>query len=368
MFPDKLLGFGLMRLPKKDGEIDHAAVCELADRFLEQGCTYFDTAYIYEGSEEAFRKAISERHPRDSYLLANKLPYWNLHKQEDLQACFDESLRRCGVSYFDFYLLHCVRRVSYEVYEKYDSFAFLREMKQEDKVRYIGFSFHDTPEMLDDILAKHPEVDFVQLQLNYMDRDNELVQSRGVHEVACKHGKPIVVMEPVKGGTLANLPEHSREVLNAIHPDASPASWALRYVAGLDNVRVILSGMSSMEQLNDNLVTLENPKPINDEEMAAIDTVTQQLLDVATIPCTGCRYCVDNCPMGILIPDLIRSYNNGLIYGYTPRQRNSYENYTTFIGHNPASACIGCGACQATCPQSLDVPSILKAVAEKLEE
>lgn len=366
IFPEKRLGFGLMRLPRQDGVIDIDRVSAMVDEFLAQGYTYFDTAYVYEGSEEALRRAVVERHDRSSFAIANKLP-WLIQKPEDRQAIFDESLRRCGVDYFDYYLLHCVRKVSYETYKKFHCFEFLQELKAAGKVRHIGFSFHDTPELLDEILTLHPEVEFVQLQLNYMDRENELVQSAAVHAVARRHNKPIVVMEPVKGGTLASLPPRAEALLRGMNPEASAASWALRYAAGLDGVAVVLSGMSDEQQLQDNMRLFQAPERLSVPELRALDEVTQILLDADTIACTGCRYCTKGCPMGILIPDLIRAYNNGLIYGFGPRQRNSYENHTSFIGRKPASACIGCGKCRAVCPQHLDVPALLKTVADKLE-
>lgn len=362
------LGFGLMRLPVlEDKSVDIAQLCRMVDCFLEKGGTYFDTAYVYHKgtSETAIKAALVNRHPRESFTLANKLPGWELKCREDVQRIFDEQLERCGVSYFDYYLLHSVEAGHLPFYNRYDCWNWLLEMKAKGLVRHVGFSFHDSPELLDRLLTEHPEMEFIQLQINYLDWENNIIQSRGCYEVAQKHNVPVVVMEPVKGGTLAQLPEKAARILNAANPAVSHASWALRFCASLDNVKMVLSGISDMAQMEDNLGTMVDFRPLSVEEKSVIAEVTGTVLSFPTIPCTGCRYCVDGCLMGIPIPDMIRCLNNSILYGKHFRTDNYYQRLAR--EGNPASACVGCGQCEGVCPQHLNVIEIMSKTARVFE-
>ena len=364
MLSNSKLGFGLMRLPKdKQGQIKLDEVQRMVDSYMERGFNYFDTAYVYEGSEEAIRQTLVEKYPRDVYTLADKLPAWKLTCQEDVERIFQESLNRTGVDYFDFYLLHSVEKSHYPTYEKYQCFDFIQEMKKQGKIKYMGFSFHDDADFLDKVLTEHPEIDFVQLQLNYLDWENEVIQSRRNYEVARKHHKPIIVMEPIKGGTLASFSDDIERIYKDYAPQKSIASWALRYVASLDGVMTILSGMSNAQQMNDNLDTMTHFEKINNEEAKLIKQVTDQVLSYPTIPCTKCRYCTPGCPMHIQIPDLFTAYNSAKMYGENRRYDTYYKDHSTG-DYQPAKACIACGQCESVCPQHLEIISLLKEVSE----
>lgn len=364
MLSNSKLGFGLMRLPKdKQGQIKLDEVQRMVDSYMERGFNYFDTAYVYEGSEEAIRQTLVEKYPRDVYTLADKLPAWKLTCQEDVERIFQESLNRTGVDYFDFYLLHSVEKSHYPTYEKYQCFDFIQEMKKQGKIKYMGFSFHDDADFLDKVLTEHPEIDFVQLQLNYLDWENGVIQSRRNYEVARKHHKPIIVMEPVKGGTLASFSDDIEKIYKDYAPQKSIASWALRYVASLDGVMTILSGMSNAQQMNDNLDTMTHFEKINNEEAKLIKQVTDQVLSYPTIPCTKCRYCTPGCPMRIQIPDLFTAYNSAKMYGENRRYQTYYKDHSTG-DYQPAKACIACGQCESVCPQHLEIISLLKEVSE----
>lgn len=364
MLSNSKLGFGLMRLPKdKQGQIKLDEVQRMVDSYMERGFNYFDTAYVYEGSEEAIRQTLVEKYPRDVYTLADKLPAWKLTCQEDVERIFQESLNRTGVDYFDFYLLHSVEKSHYPTYEKYQCFDFIQEMKKQGKIKYMGFSFHDDADFLDKVLTEHPEIDFVQLQLNYLDWENGVIQSRRNYEVARKHHKPIVVMEPIKGGTLASFSDDIEKIYKDYAPQKSIASWALRYVASLDGVMTILSGMSNAQQMNDNLDTMTHFEKINNEEAKLIKQVTDQVLSYPTIPCTKCRYCTPGCPMHIQIPDLFTAYNSAKMYGENRRYDTYYKDHSTG-DYQPAKACIACGQCESVCPQHLEIISLLKEVSE----
>lgn len=364
MLSNSKLGFGLMRLPKdKQGQIKLDEVQRMVDSYMERGFNYFDTAYVYEGSEEAIRQTLVEKYPRDVYTLADKLPAWKLACQEDVERIFQESLNRTGVDYFDFYLLHSVEKSHYPTYEKYQCFDFIQEMKKQGKIKYMGFSFHDDADFLDKVLTENPEIDFVQLQLNYLDWENGVIQSRRNYEVARKHHKPIVVMEPIKGGTLASFSDDIEKIYKDYAPQKSIASWALRYVASLDGVMTILSGMSNAQQMNDNLDTMTHFEKINNEEAKLIKQVTDQVLSYPTIPCTKCRYCTPGCPMHIQIPDLFTAYNSAKMYGENRRYDTYYKDHSTG-DYQPAKACIACGQCESVCPQHLEIISLLKEVSE----
>lgn len=367
--PATKLGFGLMRLPVLDGEaIDIDQVCTMVDAFLEKGFTYFDTAYVYHGgdSERAVKKVLVERHPRERFTLATKLPGWALQVKGDVQKVFDEQLERTGAGFFDYYLLHAVAADKLPIYEKYDCWNWAQEMKKQGLIRHFGFSFHDSADVLDKILSDHPEVEFVQLQINYLDWEDAVVQSRACYEVACKHNVPVVVMEPVKGGTLAQLPERAAAVLKEADPDVSLASWALRFCGSLDNVMMVLSGMSNTAQMEDNLNTMAQMAPLTDTEKDVIAKTVEAFRSVPTVPCTGCAYCVDGCPMSIRIPDLIKALNNAKLYGPNDRARDMFHKHTN--GNGLPSACVACGQCESVCPQHLEIIEIMKQVADCFEK
>lgn len=367
MLSHSKLGFGLMRLPKDDeGTIKQTEVNRMVDAFMAKGFNYFDTAYAYAGSEAAMKAALVDRYDRALFTIADKLPAWSLKSEEDVERIFNESLKLCGVDYFDFYLLHSIEESHYSTYEKYHCFEFVSEMKRQGKIKYIGFSFHDSAEFLDQVLTEHPEVDFVQLQLNYLDWENGVIQSRKNYEVALKHHKPIVVMEPIKGGTLAAFPTEVEAILKDYNANASIASWALRYIGSKDGVMTILSGMSNEEQMNDNLSTMSDFKPLNVEENNLINMVTKKVLSYPTIPCTACRYCVPGCPMKISIPELFTAYNSAKTYGANRRYETYYKNHTSGQ-HHSASACIECGQCEGVCPQHLEIMSLLKEVSKEFD-
>lgn len=370
----KKLGFGLMRLPQLDPNdaksIDMDTVCSMVDTFLERGFTYFDTAYMYHDfqSEIALREALVKRHPRDSFTVASKMPTMFLKQPEDLGRIFAEQLEKCGVEYFDYYLLHNLTISHYKIAQELDAFSFIQQKKEEGLIRKIGFSYHDNAELLDEILTTHPEVDFVQLQINYLDWDNESIQSGKCYEVAVKHHKPVIVMEPVKGGTLANVPQEAEALFRKSRPDASASSWAIRYAASLSNVMVVLSGMSSMEQLLDNTGYMEEFQPLSGEEQAIVRRAVEIIRSSIAIPCTACGYCVAGCPQKISIPKYFALYNTEMLAeskGFSIQQVY-YENETQT--HGKASGCIGCGQCEEACPQHLPIIEYLKKVAGQFEE
>ena len=361
------LGFGLMRLPKlEDGSIDVEQTKAMVDKFMDAGLTYFDTAYVYTGSEEATRKALVERYPRDSFTLATKINAWMAcTDEESCKRQFQTSLERTQAGYFDYYLLHALQENNYKKYDEYHIWDYVAGLKEKGLVRHYGFSFHATPELLDEILRAHPEVDFVQLQLNYADWENPSVTSRANYEVARSHGKPIVVMEPIKGGTLANPPERVAKILRDANPDLSIASWAIRYVASLDGIITVLSGMSNVEQMDDNISYMRDFKPLSEEEQRAIRRAQEALDAIESVPCTACNYCTPGCPMGIPIPKIFSALNRELIYAQTDEARRSYANAVRDAGK--ASECIGCLQCEGACPQQIPITSWLERAAELLE-
>lgn len=369
------LGFGLMRLPTQeiDGEkkIDIEQLKEMVDTFLARGFTYFDTAWMYCNfqSECAIREALVERHPRESYTLATKLHAAYVKTKEDRDRIFGEQLKKTGVNYFDYYLLHAIGRENYPTYTEMDCFAWLKEKKESGLVRHMGFSYHDDAEFLDQVLAEHPEMEFVQLQINYLDWESEGVQSRKCYEVATRHGVPVIVMEPVKGGTLANVPEAVKEMFKRHQPDLSVASWAVRFTADLDNVFMVLSGMSNMEQLLDNTSNMMDRQPLSEAEQEIIRRAVGFINGSIAIPCTGCAYCVDGCPVGIPIPQYFSLYNADKqeIPGksWTP-QESYYVNLTKEFG--AADQCLECGHCEQVCPQHLPIIQHLKEVAEHYKD
>lgn len=373
MFEGKKLGFGLMRLPLTDandkGSIDIEALKEMVDTFMEQGFTYFDTAWMYCAfkSENAVKEALIDRYPRDRYTLTTKLHASYLKTKEDRDRIFEEQRQKTGVDYFDYYLIHAIDQELYSIYNEMDCFNWLIEKKKQGFVKHIGFSYHDSAEFLDQVLTEHPEMEFVQLQMNYLDWESAEVQSRKCYEVASKHGKPVIVMEPVKGGTLADVPAEVRESFAAYHPDLSVPSWAIRFVASLDNVAMVLSGMSNMEQLMDNISYMKEFVPMNAEETELVHKAAEMIKDSIAIPCTGCSYCTEGCSMQIAIPDLFRVYNKSKRGEITDVEANEEYRQLTESG-GKARECLACGQCQVACPQHLEIINYLKDVAKCMEK
>ena len=373
MFEGKKLGFGLMRLPLTDandkGSIDIEALKEMVDTFMEQGFTYFDTAWMYCAfkSENAVKEALTDRYPRDRYTLTTKLHASYLKTKEDRDRIFEEQRQKTGVDYFDYYLIHAIDQELYSIYNEMDCFNWLIEKKKQGLVKHIGFSYHDSAEFLDQVLTEHPEMEFVQLQMNYLDWESAEVQSRKCYEVASKHGKPVIVMEPVKGGTLADVPVEVRESFAAYHPDLSVPSWAIRFVASLDNVAMVLSGMSNMEQLMDNISYMKEFVPMNAKETELVHKAAEMIKDSIAIPCTGCSYCTEGCPMQIAIPDLFRVYNKSKRGEITDVEANEEYRQLTESG-GKARECLACGQCQVACPQHLEIINYLKDVAKCMEK
>ena len=361
------LGFGLMRLPMKDGQIDVEQVKEMVDRFMDAGFRYFDTAYGYNNgeSERAAKAALIDRYPRDSFYFATKLPAWTAKTKEDAEQMFYTSLERTGAGYFDFYLLHNIGKGRLEFFDNFGIWDFLAARKAEGLIRHLGFSAHCTAEMLDEVLTAHPDMEFVQLQINYADWESDGVQSRKCYEVARKHGKPVIIMEPVKGGMLASLPEGAAAPLLEARPDMSLASWAIRYAASLEGLVTVLSGMSNIEQMENNLSFMRDFEPLNDDERAALTKTQEFLASIPRVPCTGCSYCTKGCPQEIAIPDVFNAYNQWKVYRSLNSAKRSYGFATRKGGK--ASDCIACGQCESVCPQSIAIIEELKNAASILE-
>lgn len=369
----KKLGFGLMRLPlinENDGtSIDIERVKGMADKFMEEGFTYFDTAAPYHGmqSEVAFREAVVKRYPRESYTITDKLSMWMINEEMTLEKFFEGQLERLGVEYMDIYLLHAMNAERFEKAKEMKVFEFLQEKVAEGKIKHIGFSFHDKAEVLDKILSERPEMEYVQLQMNYLDWEDENVQSRKCYEVALKYDKKILVMEPIKGGSLAVVSPVVEKMFKDYNPEASVASWAVRFVASLENVVMVLSGMSDEEQIADNLSYMKEFEPLNEEEMDIVKKAAEIIRNDIAIPCTACRYCVDDCPMQIAIPDYFKIYNKLKQLQGTKLndRRNEYNRLAE--NHGKASACVECGMCEGHCPQNISIREALKEVAASLE-
>ena len=363
-------GFGFLRLPRLDAadekSVDFALLCSMVDCFLELGGDYFDTAYTYLGglSEEALRKALVERYPRERFRIADKLPGYEATCRADNETFFAESLRRCGVDYFDVYLLHGLNAENYDIAQKYDQFSFLRELKRIGKAKKIGFSYHDTAELLDRILTEQPDMDYVQLQINYLDWDSLSVQSQRCYETALKHGKKVLVMEPVKGGNLAKLPEAAEQLLKALRPQDSAASWALRFASGLEAVEIVLSGMNSMEQMEDNMQSMQL---LSIKEHAALRNAAKIIQSNTAIDCTGCGYCTMGCPAGIPIPQYFALFNE---YKRSPgelwKTQITYESIIKSAGE--PTACMQCRRCERKCPQKLNIVQYLQELDRVFSE
>lgn len=361
------LGFGFMRLPMIGEEIDMEQTKEMVDLFMSKGFSYFDSSWGYNGgkSEEAMKAAIVDRYPRESFQIATKCPVWIVKTKEEAQNMIWTSLERTGAGYIDYYLLHNLGDSRTKFFDDYGMWEYARELKEKGVVRHIGFSIHDNAEALDKVLTEHPEAEFVQFQLNYDDWESPTIQARKCYEVALKHQKPIIVMEPVKGGLLANPTEDIRKIFEEANPNASLASWAIRYAASLDNIITVLSGMSTMDQVRDNVSFMENFKPLSKEEQAVIEKAQKALREIPNIPCTACQYCVKGCPQDIRIPNVFATYNRKLVYNDLASAKSRYGLETRMTGK--ASDCIACGNCEMVCPQHINIIENLKIIAGEFE-
>lgn len=362
----KKLAFGLMRLPMIGEEVDLEQTKKMADIFLENGFNYFDTAhgYINGKSELAFKEAVAKRYPRDKYILTNKLTDMFFKTEEDIRPLFQAQLDACGVEYFDFYLMHCQMSHNFQHFKNCRAYETAFELKKEGKVKYVGFSFHDNHKVLDQILTEYPEVDVVQIQLNYHDYESEHVEARLCYEVCVKHNKPVLVMEPVKGGSLINIPDEAQKVLDDLD-GGSNASYAIRFAASHENVVMVLSGMSNIEQMEDNIKTMSNFVPFTEEEYKAVFRVSEIIREKNLIPCTKCNYCTPGCPNSIMIPNIFELLNAKRVYNDWSTKRK-YINLVESSGK--ASSCIECGQCESACPQSLNIIELLKLASETFEK
>ncbi len=365
----KKLGFGLMRLPMIGDDVDMEQTKKMVDLFLSRGFTYFDTAYGYLNgkSEAAVKTALVDRYPRDSFQLATKLPAWAGAKTaEEAQGMFYTSLERTGAGYFDFYLLHNLGDDRTEAFDRFGIWDFVRGLKEKGLIKHLGFSMHDTADALDAVLTAHPEVEFVQLQINYADWESDSIQSRKCYETARRHGKPVIIMEPVKGGSLSALPESVAGIFRKANETASLSSWAVRYAASLPGLITVLSGMSTLEQMEDNLSYMEHFQPLSDQERSVVAQAVQALESIPRIPCTACQYCVKGCPKGIAIPGIFKAMNNYLVYNNLAGAQGNYGFETRNGGK--ATQCIACGQCERVCPQHIHIIDELKRAADTLEK
>ena len=360
-------GFGCMRLPMNGDEVNLEETKQMVDAFLDAGFNYFDTAhgYIQGKSETALKACLTSRYPRDKYILTNKLSGGFFKTEADIRPLFESQLEACGVDYFDFYLMHAQGEGCYPHYKKCRAYETAFELKKEGKVRHVGISFHDRAEFLEQILTEYPEIEVVQIQFNYVDYDDLAVQSRRCYEVCRKYNKPVLVMEPVKGGNLVNLPEEAKAILENLH-GGSPASYAIRFAAGFPGMWMVLSGMSTLEQVEDNLAFMKDFQPLNETERAAVEKVQAIFRSKNLIPCTACRYCTDGCPQHIAIPDIFAARNAKELH----KDWNAdyyYHNVCTAPGRR-ASDCLQCGKCEKVCPQHLPIRKLLEDVAREFEK
>ena len=364
----KNFGFGCMRLPLlENGEVDTKETCKMVDTFIEEGFNYFDTAHGYLGgkSELALKDCLTSRHNRDEYILTNKLTMAYFNKQEDIRPFFESQLEACGVEYFDYYLMHAQSKDIFAHFKKCHAYETALELKEEGKIRHFGISFHDRAEVLEEILKEYPQVEVVQIQFNYLDYEDPAVQSRKCYEVCRKYNKPVIIMEPVKGGNLVNLPDDAKEILEELH-GGSNASYAIRFAASFDGVKMVLSGMSNLEQMNDNLSYMKDFQPLNEMEMEAVHKVADVFHSKHMIPCTACRYCIEGCPKQISIPDLFACMNAKTVFH--DWNADYYYNNVHTVHNGKASACIKCGKCEKVCPQHLEIRNLLEDVAKEFEK
>lgn len=362
------LGFGFMRLPMIGQEIDIEQTKEMVDLFMAKGFSYFDSSWIYiDGkSEEAMKTAIVDRYPRESFQIATKCPAWRVKTEEEAKNMFWTSLKRTGAGYFDFYLLHNLGESRTKSFDDFGMWDYVQELKEKGLIRHVGFSIHDKADALDKILTEHPEMEFVQFQLNYADWESHSIQARKCYEVALKHNKPIVVMEPLKGGALANPVDSVKKIFEEANPQTSVASWGIRYAASLDNIVTVLSGMSSIEQVRDNVSYMENFEPLNEDERAVIEKARKAISEIPSIPCTSCEYCVIGCPQKIHIPNVFAAYNRKMIYDDLFHAKLFYQFAVRECGK--ASDCVACGTCENVCPQHINIIEKLKTITEELEK
>lgn len=363
----KNFGFGCMRLPMNGDQVDIAETTRMVDEFLAQGFNYFDTAHGYIGgkSELALKECLTSRYPREAYSLTDKLTDSYFKTEADIRPFFESQLEACGVDYFDFYLMHAQNADNFKKFKACRAYETAFALKAEGRIRHVGLSFHDRAEVLDQILTEYPQIEVVQIQFNYLDYDDIAVQSRKCYEVCCKHGKPVLVMEPVKGGSLVNLPEEAKKVLDDLH-GGSPASYAIRFAAGFPGMMMVLSGMSNMEQMKDNLSYMRDFKPLNETELTAVNKVQEIFHKMNMIPCTACRYCVEGCPKQISIPDLFAIMNIKQLH-HDWNADYYYEEVHTAPGRR-ASDCLKCGKCEKICPQHLPIRKLLEEVAKEFDK
>lgn len=372
----KKLGFGAMRLPITDENnqksIDYEQASKMVDAFMDAGYNYFDTAYPYHlgGSEEFLKEALVKKYPRDSFYLADKMPLFFIEKEEDLARIFNEQLERCGVDYFDYYLLHNVSNWTKKAFTEIDSFGYMKQLKREGKIKHLGISYHDDAEFLEEVLNEHPEIEFVQLQINYLDWENESIQAKECYELAVSHNLPIIIMEPLKGGSVVNIPQEAKDEIDKFDGDVSPVSLGLRYAGSLDGVLTVLCGMSVYEECIEDIEIMNEFKPINNDEKALIEKLATIINDSIGIPCTQCNYCAEVCENSIPIPVYFQLYNDEELLSYrdfsTPQIY--YRTYALTDGVGKASDCDYCGDCIEKCPQHLEIPDLLEDVYEKLEK
>lgn len=364
----KNFGFGCMRLPLlENGEVNIKETCKMVDTFIKEGFNYFDTAhgYLSGKSELALKECLTSRHSREEYILTDKLTMAYFNKQEDIRPFFESQLEACGVEYFDYYLMHAQSKDIFAHFKKCHAYETALELKEEGKIRHFGISFHDKAEVLDEILKEYPQIEVVQIQFNYLDYEDPAVQSKKCYEVCRKYNKPIIIMEPVKGGNLVNLPEDAKIILEELH-GGSNASYAIRFAASFDGVKMVLSGMSSLEQMNDNLSYMRDFQPLNQQEMEAVHKVADVFHSKHMIPCTACRYCIDGCPKHISIPDIFACMNAKTVFHEW--NADYYYNNVHTVHNGKASACIECGKCEKVCPQHLEIRKLLKKVADEFEK
>ena len=362
------LGFGCMRLPMlENGTVDLDQTKKMVDAFIAAGFNYFDTAhgYIQKQSEPALKECLTSRYPRDKYLLSDKMSGGFFDSEEGVREQFMKQLDICGVEYFDFFLMHALSASNYDKFKRCNVYKVLCQFREEGLIRHLGFSFHDSPAMLEKILADCPDVEFVQLQFNYIDFDDAVVCSEACYNICRQHGKPVTVMEPVKGGRLVDIPAEGRAAFDALTPSNSSASYAVRFAAGFENIAVVLSGMSNLEQMEDNIATMKDFRPLTKEESAAIETVRRSIRALGTIACTGCRYCTEVCPQGIFIPEIMTMLNQQKMYN---GGGNSWQYGALTKNGGKASSCLECGACENACPQHLPIRKLLKEAVVKIEK
>ena len=369
------LAFGMMRLPLLDEsdetKIDYEQVCDMVDYYMKSGFNHFDTAYIYHGGigEMAFKKTVSERYPRDSFTISTKLPLFVITEESQLEPIFTEQLENCGVDYFDYYLLHNVSGLTDGAWKNVDLFSFIQKKKEEGFIKHMGFSTHGNAEFLEELLVDHPEIEFVLLQINYLDWESEDIESKKCYDVARKYGKEIMIMEPFKGGFLADVPPEAETIMKEYNSDNSIVSWATRFVAALEDVSFVLSGASTFDQLKENIHEFKDATPLNDVELEILKEVSEIINSNITVDCTKCRYCVDHCPEDIDIAKIFDFYNKHKILGKDDwsQHGNAYLNYSKLSGVGIASDCIECESCIEECPQGINIPEVLKDVVKTLE-